>query len=60
MMTPEKEQPRTAIMPLNYGATYLCRKKCMIVSLGYCAHCGECRVNGGERRQLEKHPDVYA
>jgi hypothetical protein len=59
MITHER-RTLTSTMPLSYGATYLCRSKSMIVSLGYCEHCAECRISGNGELQLEKHRDVYA
>ncbi len=60
MMTSHETRTQAEPMPFSYGATYLCRRKKMVVSLGYCEHCAECLVADINSRQLEQHHDVYA
>lgn len=57
-ITTNKGKTQTSMIPFNYGAAYLCRMKSMIVSLGYCEHCADCRSIGNGKLQLERYRDV--
>lgn len=60
MRTFHETRDQAPPMASNYGGTYLCRRKSMVVSLGYCEHCAECRAAGIQPHQLERCRDAYA
>lgn len=59
-MTFQETHANQRTLNLSYGASYLCREKSMIVSLGYCEHCSDCRSSKLIERPLECRTDAYA